>query len=471
MTQAVTETNLLRFLPQPRIVAIDNKQEELDMVWKGLSRLGLPCIPIHYDEMEGLKKPDYWRPERLRIIFLDLNLIDIENPGGSLSRVVEPIAEVLKELAPTGPYLLIFWTKHKTLVEETMRFLAERNPDTPFPAAYTVLDKAHILANPEPDTLIEAIIEALSSNQLFLAMLAWESEVKGAAVRTFNWVHGLVAAIQPDGVAQKDQDLRDVLKNLAVAAWGRHNAAANPGAAATSGLSPLLLDHLDSITGNEEYTRVWAGAVPGGWNRKLPAVVPAARLNAQCLTDLSCKDSGCRGAWLEFTPSFFRRRTLLKGLFGITRAELAEEFINPGIAKSRADNIRKSVHLGLLECTAACDFSQNKAPLRRYILCTRIPSNQIQNVKWEEKGLIRTKKHDAIYEIGAIEIERQEFELFLDFRFSPHLPVNHLPAPELVNPAFRIRSQVLNDIAAKYAAHTTRPGTFAFPSKRRTSGA
>lgn len=163
--------------------------------------------------------------------------------------------------------------------------------------------------------------------------------------------------------------------------------------------------------------------------------------------------------------------TVLKKYFGKTRSELTEEFINP-LPGSDADTIRNSVRLGLLECTAACDYVNNKAPLRRFILCARIPVTMLSHVIWNDPPPPRYKKHDAIYRIEAIFMEGEEFELFLNFSYVLSLPLTDmLLTPDITALKFRVRSQVLTDIAARYATHTTRPGTYAFPSRRGRSGA
>jgi hypothetical protein len=144
---------------------------------------------------------------------------------------------------------------------------------------------------------------------------------------------------------------------------------------------------------------------------------------------------------------------------GSTRRGLAEEFINP--PGRGAGRILKMVKLGLLECTAVCDYNNNKAPLRRYILCSRIPINLGQYIKWEDPS--RDTKHNAIYRMKTVFIDHDEFHLFLNFRYAISLPAGHnLLKSEMAEAIFRVRSKVLADITARFAAHTTRPGILDF---------
>lgn len=461
-------TDSLRFLSHSKIVAIDNDKEHLGLITEGLLRIGLPTIPVHYDMVTGLNMPLIFEPRRIRILFLDLNLSDIENPSGTISTITEPIKEVLKELSPIGPYCIGFWTRHPDLVEKVMSQIVQRdeNQEVPLPIKYVVIDKTPFLpidGEHDPSALCKAIVSALMDHKVFLALLAWESEVEKAAAQTLWTVNELVRNPQSNGISLVDKDLVDVLKNLAIAAWGKKRAKADPGRAVTRGLTPLLMDHVDRIVGDNTYSQLWDEAITGGWNRPLPRCVPPAVLNSHCLVDLNIHSHDSRGAWLEFTITALNKRSLWKKYFGTTRVKLLEEFINPG-KRRKATEIRNSVKLGLVECTAACDFFHDKAPLLRYIFCAMVPSEYEKYVFWEAPD--RYKKHDAIHKIETISIEEKEYLLYLNFKFVLSLPpANDILKPKITRVALRVRSQVLTDITAKYASHTTRLGIYFFPSK------
>ena len=468
----MAKTKALRFLPHPQIVAIDNNPDDLDRIRTGLFRAGLPCLTLVYDKMQGLELPEKWRPERVRLIFLDLNLSEIDSPN--VSDTVEPINEVLKELYGQGtykPFVIVFWTTYLGLVQKVMKKLYQRHPDTPLPVSFWVLDKNLFLPNSEgqyEDHLAEKIVDSISKDKVFMAMMAWEAEVEAAAGRTYDRLHNLVASRQEKGISLKANDMKDVLMNIAKEAWGKENAKENPGAAITSGLTPIFHDHLDSITTDIPYAQTWSKALKkGDWDKKLPAHVTEAALNSHCLVDLNCTDINRPGIWLEFTDSALRRLRFWKDIFGATRKDLVAEFINFDDT-SKGHTICKSVKLGLMEFTAACDRTNNKAPLLRYGLCARIPDNSIENVCWTVRGVKRDKKHDAIHKIETIAISDNNYTLYLNYRYVIALPPSHmLLTNDLVKPVFRIRSQVLTEITGQFANHTTRPGIFSFPSKTK----
>jgi len=233
----------------------------------------------------------------------------------------------------------------------------------------------------------------------------------------------------------------------------------------TGGLTPIFQDHLDSITTDELYSKTWSKALRGNWDRKLPDHVTGADLNTHYLVDLNCKDKNKQGIWLEFTDSALRRRSFWKEIFGATKKELFAEFINFDDS-CQGQTICNSVKLGIMEFTAACDRVNNKAPLLRYGLCARIPADFERYVSWGNQGSKRQTKHDAIHKIETISINSNNYILYLDYRYIISLPPSHtFLTNDLVKPMFRVRSQVLTDITAKFASHTTRSGIFSFPSK------
>ncbi|GEM_PF-1585823 len=465
----ISGKELFHVLPHPRIVAIDNKEEHLERIQYGLFQAGLQCISILYDEMEGLKLPSNWNPNSLRIIFLDLNLTPIENVGtGNVGGVVSHIAEVLEGLKIPGPYLIVFWTSYPDQVKEVMEKIAERSQGIQLPVDFVTIDKRPFLMSNQGKQntarLKNAIAVELSKNKIFLAMLAWESEVEGAALRTFDRLHSLVEHRQTRGCSLASNDLTDLLRNLAKCAWGEEHAMRNPCNAVTSGLSPLLLDSLDEISTGKYYVKIWKSAIEGNsgdWSRKLPNHVPAARLNSHCMVDLNSTDHFSRGAWLKFKESATTMSRLWTTCFGQSYNDLLAEFINLGKCKSgeNPDEIRAKVSLGLLECTAACDYANSKAPLRRYILCALVPEDLKRFIKWDGRDM----KHDAIMKLEKLSHDSTVYLPYLNFKFALQIPPKHpILRKNKVEMLFRVRSQVLAKISNQYAFHTTRLGIYSF---------
>src|SRR5260370_14122327 len=186
----------------PRIVAIDNDERELKQIQDAHVLARIPCLPIQYDAAR-------WAPQGLsklciavRIVLLDLNLLE----GQPNAETITPyIAEVLAAVVPSGPYILVFWSNHKPLVEEVMARLADRHRKevTP-PIHYTLLDKQDFqltedaAKNEVVAKRLSKKVEDLLHDIPILEMLAeWESRVGTAAARAVSRLYFLATGDNP----------------------------------------------------------------------------------------------------------------------------------------------------------------------------------------------------------------------------------------------------------------------------------
>lgn len=447
------------FLPCPKIIAVDNKEEHLNLIIKALQKVGLPALPLLYSTEYKLSFPEIFEPGRARILFLDLNLGEIDNLGNT-SMVAVYLSEVLSELRLSDPFIIMFWTRHPKHVDPIMAHIATNAEaeNTPLPIRYFAIDKAPFIDKETPsEELLKAISAPLQEDKLFLSLLAWEYEIEKACAKTLQTITGLVKKPQPKGTCLNHQDLIDILRALGKVAFGQKNAKENPGRAVTKGLSLLLLDHIDGIPINRNYLGLWKESISGGWGRGLPITVSSAALNSKCIVDLNNQSLDMRGVWYQFNEQANRKRAFWKKYFGLDRKDILEEFINPS-ASDNEKAVRDSVKPGLLECTAACDFMNGKAPLKRFVLCAMVPSDKSEYFTWQNRKF----RHDAIYEVKSILYpDGKEYYLFIDFKFSVSLPSdNELLSEEFTTRIFRVRNGPLADIIAHFASHTTRPGYF-----------
>ncbi|WP_024336664.1 hypothetical protein [Desulfotignum balticum] len=449
----------ISFLPCPKIIAVDNKKEHLELIIKALLKVGLPALPLIYSIADGISPPEIFEPGRARILFLDLNLGEIENLS-STSQVASLLEEILVKLSPSGPFIIVFWTQHPKEVEPVISHIAKyaEQRKTPLPIEYFVIEKALFIDKQTPSAeLLKAISTLLHKNKLFLSLLAWEYEIEKACAKTLQTITGLIKKPQTKGTCLDQKDLIDILRALGKGAFGQKNTQDNPGRAITKGLSPLLLDHIDGIPINRKYLDLWKESIQGGWKRGLPKTVSPAALNSKCIVDLNNHSLDMRGVWYQFNEQAIRKRAFWKKYFGLDRKGILEEFINP----SAIDNekaVRDSVKPGLLECTAACDFMNGKVPLKRFVLCAMVPSDKSEYFIWPNRKF----RHDAIYEAKSILFDDgKEYYLFIDFKFSVSLPSNNeLLSEEFTTRILRVRNGLLTDIIARFASHTTRPGYF-----------
>ena len=456
-------------LPYPKVVAIDNIEKELNDIRDGLLSAGVPCIPLLYDGTEGLKKPTGLDTTHARYVFMDLNLNeeDVHHPP----RLVDPICDALNSLAISGPYLLIFWTSHPGIVENVMALVRSRRTDVSLPFNFATMDKT-LLQLPEEQeqradklaVLVTELSSKLSVNKVFSALLAWENKVGEAASNAIKTLHDTVRAPQPTGIAQKEDDFSKLLKYIASSAWGKTAANDDWGGSVASGLSPFMSDNLDyGISSDDKYKSIWLGALQNDLASKRPSKVSKYTLNTSCIIDTACLKKEAHGIWLQFkltcSPEFV-------SALGGSGESLMAEFINLSSEAATGLELAKQVKLGMLDITRACDYSNRKHCLRRFVLGAIIPVSLRSHIDFPDSKP-PSKKHDAIYQLPEVTIDTgnglQDSIIQINFKYVLSLPDNSPLLKEgSVSPLCRVRRQALVEIISKFGSHTTSPGLLSF---------
>ena len=288
------------------IVLIDDKKKELTDLQEALFSEGLPCLPILYqydvtDNKSGIEHVNI-KNLKPRIIITDLNLRE----GGDLTAkgLFSPIANILKKIAVEGPYLLIFWSKNQSVVDEVMLYIAERVPSLQLPIHYSVIDKKEY-GEGSSNNLQEKLVELTLECKLFNAIINWESRIFSAAKSTTNSLFKLTKPSNIENGEYKEShvsSLQEILASIGNEAVGIKNAAENPGAALDLGLGPVLQDHLSSIAGNDSY---WNEGVPGiGQRVSLPVSVKPVLNSFYHIEDVDAEfPKNCKGVFVKLSES------------------------------------------------------------------------------------------------------------------------------------------------------------------------
>jgi hypothetical protein len=455
--------NLVSILPPVRVLAVDNKADELDSIQDGLMAAGVPCIPLMYDLMGGIEINEIMDTSHVRFLFMDLNLNEIENPVPT--SVVGPLIDALMQLNIPGPYALIFWTKHSELVDEVMNLLKERiSEKMRLPFFFTTMHKDLLSLPGKGDATYKEKLTSLTleinkvfhRKVIFSSILTWENKVLEAASNTLKTLHDTVRAPQISGVAQKETEFSNLLKNLATSAWGGKAAVNNWGSSVASGLSPFLADNLDyGISCDSVYGKIWGAALGEEEAQKLPAGVPHI-LNTSCAIDSMCKVKDAHGVWLEFkltiSPEFINA-------FGDSGRSLLDDFVDVEKILNAGANPESKIKLGMLDITRTCDYANRKHGLRRFVLGAIVSAELYKKPK---------KKHEAIHQLPEVSLDdgagkKQQSIVQVNLRYVLSLPDNSpLLANSIVFPRFRIRKQILMDVIAKFGAHSISPGILSF---------
>lgn len=451
-------------LPSPKIIAIDDNPDELKVITDTLRDLGSPCLGLLF-EKGTVTVPT--RMKGVRIIFMDINLL--AGPAASIGTkdyaAIE--TELKKVLDPAnGPYILVTWTTASAYHDDLLKYLDERMTGIPRPAASAMLAKEKFIAGGiKADELKAAILDAVTVSKQMRALLDWESQVLQAAGAT---VQSLLDTIPNDKYRQKNIGtlLEEVLSVIVTEVVGAANVEADRVAAVNHGLAPLLLDNLLHIgaQARPESEKIWAAAVTKNADALGKMTVDKeirARLNTanHLCTDtkqLESTRSTDRGAVIPFPRHMkdFPSNQVASIVANPKPEDHEAEFLlaqflsnTGGDGRVKLKEQMKECRWLLLETQAACDHSNNKAGLHRYVLALEVPADLATGLS--------IKGGDSFYKTPIFVAETKKKRLLLNFRY-----VFGVTPAEVadVKPVFRLRDQLLQEILFRLASYGSRPG-------------
>lgn len=449
------------------ILAIDDEQEQLTSIQNALFASGLPCLPILYEydplsNKSGIEHIDTSKYEP-RVIITDLNL-----RNGSLSNTMElvnPIAQILKQLVLSGPYLLIFWSGVTKEVEEVMRIIQERfGNEITLPLHYSTINKDHYLGSSDPNLLKDKVNELINESALLKALLDWETRISDAAKKTTN---SLFILTKPDQINVNYQqlhtkELETILAKIGNETVGILNAAEQPEMALDLGLAPVLNDQLNTISNNSD-SQIWKNAAPSIGTEVTINETQATKLNSFYHIENVANDypKSCRGVFIELSSVIFEDEKKLEKLetrLGIKLDKLIkEEFLCQIVNQQNLALVSDSTILGFVEISAECDQAQQKTKLHRYVLAALTP------LKFEKYSIYNKqnrKSHAGIYRVPDIHIDDVDYMLQLSFKYQ----IGSIPSENgwLGKTRLRLRDQIMTDISFNCAQYISRPGIVAF---------
>lgn len=437
----------------PSITLIDNEEEELDRLSQSFVSAGIPCLPVIYDEKDGLKNRTLPPSYGSRIIFLDLNLSSSANQEPKV--MVAPIAETLGSLKIEGPYLLVFWSKHTDKVDEVMKLLVERFPEVQLPVSHSSIEKHNYISNPK--ALKTKIRELIVYDPFFNAIRGIEDLFVSSALSVSTELYQL--AHRNSGGKTPVEVMKELLTVVSHEAAGAKNAGVDALKSLVDGLSPLVADHLLRKSADCDLEGTLTKALPGlvGDTPTLEDKM-TAKLNSNFHIDIGeQKNIWGQGMFRKIKEQYLKdtgkfrdiKKTLFSGiinynksLHGMSREDSVEKFI--------ADST-----IGLIEISPDCDHAQQHISVHHFVAGVLVPDG-ISDLKMT-KG---TRPH--IYEFPVLWYNDTKYSLILNFRFQIGLTKSCRYLENSV--LFRIREQIWREVSIQAAQYASRPGIIKFES-------
>jgi len=443
----------------PRFIAIDDRKEHLEAIINTLQQMGTSCFGIHYDVADTFDPMIFLG---VRCLFMDLHLTN-GIPASDDNKHFAIIADILSSNISQsgGPFVLIVWTEYGHKCDE-LRLYLDTHLDAKQlqarPLAVLALPKERFI-NTGNGTITDAaklkaeIKKLIESIPQLAALLEWETDVLAATGETLA---SLLSLIPDDKRISKSysEELDLILSRVACATVGRFNVAANPRAAISDALVPILADRLVNQTAQQS-SEIWKTAITKhGKSFAGPSSDDeAGRLNRMLHLAMADTERCVPTDWgvvIEWPDQWTEKEVISK--LGLT----GDQMLGGELKIEKTD--RNRCRPRLVRIGAVCDYAQNRIGPITFLLGMEIPRSAARKT---DSGGKLLPLPDGVWQsptfvtVGVPD----PFQLYVHSRF----PVTMLPdAVATWKPVYRLREQLLMQLISKVSAYLSRPGIVEF---------
>lgn len=431
--------------PATRIIVVDNDREHLDGLVGALHQQDLSCRSFHYPEDMSDAQPS----PHVRVVFTDLNLVegDMSHDRATCYGAIGSL--IVDVVRPSGPYILVLWTRHPEHAQELSDFLSEDLPAEMCPLTVAPLAKEAYLQGGlaiNAHALGRAIDTVIGSVPQVAALLAWEAHVMNAAGHTVAEIGRLARLAEDTDVAR---GIAMLLVTMAEASAGI-NVERDRFGAVSRALVPVLADRVATSAQQGDRTKpqeVWRAAFgEGDVEAKLPGRVTAALNYASLMAPGEGGTGDARGAVVSLSdlPSGECYRDQL----GLTKLAMVEKQFGCRKYGGAEDGVYRWM---LVQTQAACDHAQGHPGSLPYYIGLDFPASRVKKGKppfacWPSPTFLADEN-------GEIRV------LHVNARFGVSLPRD---VTRHVTPLYRLREQLLGTLIYHIHSYGARPGMISF---------
>lgn len=418
-----------------RITIIDDRQDEAAPLMRLLSKNNIPFNYYSGTRVEHL--PDEPNKNKLRVLFLDLNIFELNKQPKD---VISSIHSILKRIIPDNPnpYLLIIWSKQtEDYLNELKTHFKTKLPKKS-PAKIIFLQKSNYFdfqedgSYLEKDDCLDLIRTDLSNNLEDISILRnfieWENLVHESSSEVINRITSF------HSVDDKwDRNTKGIIYELAKAVIGR--------------------DRITNTTNKKMLANAllnFNGQLSDGITQKMfhNGVGEIDDLVAR-QTNIDIKSH--LNTFLHTLPILDDTLLFETGnLFILRSKKTIQEIISAPFFKERTITtvLRTNPLLVKLDITPVCDYSQDKSYIRT-LLGIAISS--------EHLNIIKADKKEFHYHTPVFRIRNTNKFILFDFRYTKMYHQQEFRKRN-IKPSFKMRQEIVSDIQVRLASQLSRLG-------------
>jgi hypothetical protein len=442
-----------------KIIIVDDIQAQLDTLSNAFLNNGIGCRPFIYENT-------YNEPlSNIRVAFFDLNIGEqkVNDTGKTPDEIEKLNTAVYNDLAyalnqyiskDNGPFALIFWTRNKKIIEGFIRYI--QNPDrgysdTASPILIDCIDKDEVNSENLPTKLLNVL-----NREEIKFLFNFENKATEAAEKTINKLYKIIPKDKNWGENNILFDnLGKILSKIAASTLGFEHSKENPNKAVYEGLLPILNSELINSVSEVDWSKILTPLFSATSFKEIvsPDDSIQRKVNSIFHVEPYAGEKDVRGNLVEIDKT---NSELLQS-FNITDVTVWFNKLLPfntdKTALKRAT--RNSAKLIAIELSAACDFSNKKERINKYVLGFMIPCI---NVK---EDINQEQRIESSYHLGGCDFNLgdENFQIWLNLNFVFGAKSDD---SRLGNSLFILKKEIMDMLGNKYASHVSRIGITSF---------
>lgn len=426
------------------IILVDDSDNDLKRLTEVFNKRGIGCRALQYDGIEFPEKP----LTGVRMVFMDINL---SNSGDKNSQFAVLAEALRKYVSKDNTYfVLVFWTTHVNYIEEFRDFVNRdaAAEEVPKPILVVPLDKSQFV---DAADALEDKLSQIFNEKLVKCLFSFDEDIQKAANKCLTDIVSLAPFDDSWGDNTNfETSVRNLFSKIAIDHLGLKPAKANPDKAIKEVIAPSFLYDLTEI--NQNTWKTFLGMDEKS-DTELHGIAFAgnntsAKLNTILNIDPSIEDIDARGSVRKI-----KMDNNAKAYFQNAFAISAEDFVKTKMVPIKDEQLVGKASVVAVEMSAACDSSNDKPRLHRYmlgILCKRKDYDTCVNKGKKPGEHIFIIPFDFIFEN---EVYCMVFNL--NYTFSEEATEVFV---KLGDKIFGLKSELMNSISEHYAQHISRVG-------------
>jgi len=447
---------------QNRIIIVDNNKGELETLGKSFFENGLGCRTFLYDEA-------YNSPlKNVRIAFFDINLTakTVDHNYDNSADLIKHNSSIFNDLGnalnlyisnENGPFVLVFWTANKDVVSAFVEYMQDPNrgfENTASPIFISYIDKDEFMQQ-ESSLLSEKVISLFKDDKIkFLFDFEYKASLAGE--KTINRIYNIIPKDAKWGESTILFDnLSKILSKIAASTLGFAYSKENPSKAVYEGLIPILNNELTLINSDVNWNTLLAPLFAAASYDKIvsPDDLIQRKVNSVFHIENSNGEKDVRGAIIKIDKT---NSVLLLSL-NISNINAWFNEIIPFNSDKEAikTQVRNNSTLIALEISAACDYSNRKDRINKYILGFITPCINVKD------DIAKHRRIESSYHVGGTNFHfaDNDFQIWLNLNFVFGTKTDD---SRLEDTMFVLKKEIMDMIGNKYASHISRIGITSF---------